>query len=370
MKENKAKKRRALLCTYNLNNYVLIRYRELLKDYEIIGIDIPENKFYKNRDWAYLYMGDDTGKTFSEKRFGDYEVVILGDGTQKYNFSFLTKQIVKFSEAGKDICMLYRLSEEHRKIIMEICSDNSVHFYMHTGMKLDFSKIEIDDKKIYEMSVPVIMVTGITEQAKKLDCVLSIKSSFENNGYKVGAIGNKNFSDLFGIYAFPEFMYGDMREDKKILYFNTICKNIEHFEKPDVFIIGVPGGMISYNSTFTNFFGILPYEISQAVDPDHIVTIIPYGEYDDHFINEISRMVEYKFGCGNISYGMTNCFIDLNSSKQENKIQYCNLRSEDVKKKTLKVGVEKIFNILSNMQLFEMADSIMEELSYDCSGEK
>lgn len=41
LKENNIRKKKALLCTYNLNNYVLVRYRELLSEYEIIGIDIP-----------------------------------------------------------------------------------------------------------------------------------------------------------------------------------------------------------------------------------------------------------------------------------------------------------------------------------------
>lgn len=47
LKENNIRKKKALLCTYNLNNYVLVRYRELLSEYEIIGIDIPGVKFLK-----------------------------------------------------------------------------------------------------------------------------------------------------------------------------------------------------------------------------------------------------------------------------------------------------------------------------------
>ena len=206
-------------------------------------------------------------------------------------------------------------------------------FCTYVSMRLDFSKIEIDDKRIYEMDTPIVLVTGITEHSKKLDCVLSAKSYFEKCGYRVSAIGSKNFSGLFGVHAFPEFMYSDMKEDKKILYFNAICKNIEYFEKPDVFIIGVPGGAVPYNNTFTNFFGILPYEVTQAVEPDYIVTIIPYGEYEEQFFEELGGMVKYRLGCNNISYGMTNCFIDINSSKQENKVQYCNLKFEDVEKR-------------------------------------
>ena len=364
LKENNIRKKKALLCTYNLNNYVLVRYRELLSEYEIIGIDIPGVKFLKNRDWAYLYMGENLGKSFSEKYDEDYEVVILGDGTQDYDFSILEKKVREFSRVGKDICMLYELSEKHAKILLKLCLDNSVNFYTHTGMKVDFPKVEIDDNRIFEMDVPVILVVGITEQTKKLDCVLNVKSHFEKCGYKVSAIGSKKFSDLFGIHAFPEFMYGDMREDKKILYFNAICKNIEYFEKPDIFVIGVPGGVVSYNSSFTNFFGILPYEISQAVEPDHVITIIPYGEYDKKFFEEIAGMVKYKLGCENISYGMTNCFIDLNSSKQENKVQYCNLRFEDLEKKIKNIEEKKVYNVLSDKQLTEMTEEIIEELSY------
>lgn len=364
LKESNVIKKKALLCTYNLNNYVLVRYRQLLNDYEIVGIDIPEVKSLKNRDWAYLYMGENTGKIFSEKYMGEYEVVIIGDGTQDYNFFALEKKVREFSEAGKDICMLYQLSEEHEKMLLKLCLNNSVKFCMHTGMKADFSKIEIDDKRIYEMDIPVVLVAGITEHTKKLDCVLSVKSHFEKCGYRVSAIGSKKYSDLFGVHAFPQFMYSDIREDKKILYFNAICKNIEYFENPDILIIGVPGGIVPYNNTFTNFFGILPYEVSQAVEPDYIVTIIPYGEYDEKFFEELTGTVKYKLGCNNISYGMTNCFIDINSSKQENRVQYCNLQFEDIEKKIGKMAEKKIYNTLSDRQLTEMAEEIIEKLSY------
>lgn len=138
-------------------------------------------------------MGENLGKSFSEKYDEDYEVVILGDGTQDYDFSILEKKVREFSRVGKDICMLYELSEKHAKILLKLCLDNSVNFYTHTGMKVDFPKVEIDDKRIFEMDVPVILVVGITEQTKKLDCVLNVKSHFEKCGYKVSAIGSKNF---------------------------------------------------------------------------------------------------------------------------------------------------------------------------------
>lgn len=364
MKKNNIKKKKALLCTYNLNNYTLIRYRDLLNEYEIIGIDVLGKKYLDNKDWAYLYMGENIGVNFGQKYNDDYEVVIMGDGTNDYKYEYIEKKIDEIVNIKKDICMLYKLSERHMESIVNICLKNSVNISMHTGMKVDFPKMEIDEKRLYEMNVPVVLVAGITEQAKKLDCILSIKRYFEKCGYKVSAIGSKPFSDLFGIHAFPEFMYEDISENKKILYFNAVCKNIEFFEKPDIFIISAPGGIVSYNSTFTNFFGVFPYEISQAVEPDHVIVNIPCGEYDEKFFENIIGTVKYKLGCGNISYGMTNCFIDFNSSKQENKVQYCNLRFGDVEKKIGKMSDKKIYNILSNMQLEEMAEEIIEKLSY------
>ena len=61
---------------------------------------------------------------------------------------------------------------------------------------------------------------------------------------------------------------------------------------------------------------------------------------------------------------MTNCFIDLNSSKQENKVQYCNLRFEDLEKKIKNIEEKKVYNVLSDKQLTEMTEEIIEELSY------
>lgn len=364
LKENYEKKK-AILGTYNLNNYSIVRFNDLLENYELVDIDVPEKKYMEGKDWSYLYMGEKTGKIFREECSEDYEAVILGDGTKEYDFESLKKTIEKFAQRGKDICVLYDLNNEQQDTLMKKFSEYSVKIDIYNGMQVNISDIEIDDKRIYEVEVPVVLVTSITERAHKIDSVLSIKKNLEKLGYRVSAIGSKNFSKLFGIHSFPQFMYENIKENEKILYFNAICKYIECNEKPDIFIISAPGALEVYNNLFTNYFGILPYEISKAVEPDYVLVSIPYGEYDEQILEEIANRVRYKLGCQHISYGMTNCFIDINSSKEEGKVQYCNSNYEEIENKVKIVTSVDMYNLLSNIQFEKIVDEIVNTLTYN-----
>ena len=361
---NETKRKKAKLCTYNLNNYVIIRYMNMLDGYDVVNIEMPGIKSWIDKDWSYLYMGEHVGKKFSDHNTADYEVAIFGDGTKEYIFSDLFKNVKRELASSKDICMLFKLSETHRAAIFELAKSYYRNVSFIDGMRIDLSKIENDKKHLYKMEVPVVFVVGTQEQSKKMDCVLGLKKYFDSKGYKVQAIGSKSFSALFDVHAFPDFMYDSISEENKILYFNALCKNIEYFEHPDIFIVGIPGGLMQYNSTVTNHFGILPYEISQALDPDYIVTVIPYGEYDRSFYNKVSSTVESRLGCANISYGMTNCFIDINLSRQDNQVRYCNVRYDDVERNIAECDNPKVYNLLSDNQINLIAEEIISKLSY------
>ena len=45
-------------------------------------------------------------------------------------------------------------------------------------------------------------------------------------------------------------------------------------------------------------------------------------------------------------------------------MQYCNLRFEDLEKKIKNIEEKKVYNVLSDKQLTEMTEEIIEELSY------
>ena len=96
----------------------------------------------------------------------------------------------------------------------------------------------------------MVFVASVIENTNKFDVQLGLRKFLQEEGYKVSQIGTKEYCELFGFHAIPEFMYANqLSEADKIVWFNRICKSIELQEKPDIFIIGVPGATMVFNET-------------------------------------------------------------------------------------------------------------------------
>ncbi|MCY6958486.1 TIGR04066 family peptide maturation system protein [Clostridium brassicae] len=358
-------KRKAILFPYNIDNYPLIRFKELLSQVDIINIDTRNNKFLLGKDFAELYMGESTGGLVQKVETNDYDILIIGDGNPLTNETYIYNKVENDAKSGKDIISLYILQDIQREELKRICKKYSVEIKFLDGQNANVAEIEIDNQKLYQMNVPIILITGITERTKKIDSVLVLKEEFEKKGYKVSVIGSKSYSELFGIHSFPQFMFDNILEEHKILYFNSLCKNIEYYERPDAFIIAIPGSLIPYNDMFTNHFGITAFEVGQAVPPDAVIVNIGYGEYDKNFFENISNMVKYKIGENPTCYVMSNSLVDINSSKEEGKMQYYNVDMYEIDKKIklMNLTIDKpIFNGLRNSDLKNMSDTLLNLL--------
>ena len=72
-----------------------------------------------------------------------------------------------------------------------------------------------------------------------------LKTYLNNLDYKVCVVSSRTNAELFGIHSFPEFMLQhNLDESSKIINFNHYIKELEVSEKPEIIIIGVPGGIM------------------------------------------------------------------------------------------------------------------------------
>lgn len=189
----------------------------------------------------------------------------------------------------------------------------------------------------------------------------------QEEGYKVSQIGTKEYCELFGFHAIPEFMYANqLSEADKIVWFNRICKSIELQEKPDIFIIGVPGATMVFNETITNNFGITAFEIANAVRPDTAIMCVPYEGYDSGFLKMIQTSSKYKLDMQVDCFNMANKHFDAARSKEEKKLSFITTGADLVDKRIedLKRDTEiPIYNSLNVTSALEMYSYIVNKLS-------
>lgn len=340
--------KRAILYPVTKESEILLKYSSLVEKVSVVGV-LQLEEAVKNSSYVMI-------RSYDTDR---YDMAVIGDGTilkedmQEKIYSIIT-EIVSYK---KDIIILYRIKHEQYEKINNICRQNGAEFDIITGLQVEDNKYL---PKIYTINTPIIVVAGINEGTDKFETQLLLRKYFVNAGYKVSQIGTKRFSSLFGMYAFPEFMYQEIQEQDKIIRFNTLCKSIEKKENPDIIIVGIPGGIIPINNEFTNRFGMTAIEIGYSINADIMVLNINYDDYTDDFYGEMSLLAKYKFNIDRLYFGMTNHKIDFQRSREANALRFVTVDMEKIKSK-----ISQNKNIYENTEygINDLCNKIVEELS-------
>ncbi len=352
---------------YDRNFTSAIRHNKLLKNLNITGLISPNGWGISGRDAGYADGGNNIGIIVESEfdRISDLcETILFIQSENKIDFDkFILPQIKVSIERGKNIIYSVKHDIEHRCIINELCKDKGVKF-KYFGDREQYE--DLKKNQLHKINTPVILVLGTGERTNKFEIQLSLREHLTNLGYKISQIGTKSFCELFGFHSFPEFMFTNSHvESDKILMFNNFVKKIEREENPDMIIIGVPGGVMSFNDMFTNYFGILAYEVSQAVSPDFTILSVLYGDYMPDFFDKISVNLKYRLGVDIDCFNVANTKINWEFSKALHKIQYVTLESkcvEMIKKKFLRLDIP-IYNIINENESQKMADYLVDKMS-------
>lgn len=194
-----------------------------------------------------------------------------------------------------------------------------------------------------ELEVPIVVIFGVGEMTQKFDLQLYLRKYFQTN-VKVCQIGTRNDGRLFGMHTFPDFMIGTHYSEKeKVVKFKNWIKKLEITEKPDVIILGIPGGVLPLNEKHTFDYGILAYMLFSAIKPDYTIFSLYAGQYDDEFYLEMNKLCKYRY-----SFDLDSIFISkytpVSNSLQDEVLSYASIR--DVKK-----GVSKQYTVFDNNDL-------------------
>ncbi|MCP4178334.1 MAG: TIGR04066 family peptide maturation system protein [bacterium] len=360
-------KKRALLYPYSKENYQILKHRDLLQNFEIVGIKSDRHEFLQQLQTSYIYWNDYLDVNFNHIEFDQYEAIIIGEDAilEQKSEDKVFKIIKENAENNKDIIILYHLNDKQYLHIYNLCNEKHVRLEIYSGLDISVDKISLNSDSLNSIDTPIILVSGMTERVSKFDVQLSLRKHFVDKGYKVCQIGSKSFSELFGFYSFPQFMFKDLSSSKKILYFNAFCKSIECGEKPDLIIIGVPGSLIPYNKTFTNMFGTTAFEIGNAINADAVIMNLSYEEYGKEYFDRIEGLVENRLGDEILCYVLSNSHIDSYRSHEEKKMTYITVdkeRNSTMVERYNELQEKPVYNILNEKDMQQLGKFVEQSL--------
>lgn len=237
----------------------------------------------------------------------------------------VTSRIFESISAGKNILCTYPLDQaefnqfqketEERGLEFRYLSNHLDHLKL-TSAYID--KFEIESKPLH---TPVVMIFGLIEQVGKFDTQLAFTEYLTNLGYKASLICSRPYGKLFGARSVPSFMFNtSITERDKIVLFNNFVKNIEDEESPDIFVIGVPGGIIPLNNKVTNRYGITAYEMTREIMPDAAILCTYFERYTKDYIEQLNTLCKYRFSTEFTTYIVNNTALDLSSRDTPDKV--------------------------------------------------
>lgn len=368
-------KKDVLIFPYDLNFAPLLRWRDFKDMYNKIYLSSVIGWGLCGNDASYADGGPEI-KILIQDKFEEYlekcDLVIFVEPDNYINYEqSLYPKIYNAINAGKDIVCLLDLGEKVNEI-QNYCDDKNVKFTYFKDLKSEMLKNDLDLKREYgilDIDKPIIAINGVAENTNKFHLQLQVKSLLEEIGYKVTLISSRTYGEFFGIVSFPEFMFDkNISEVEKIYMFNRFVKHIELTHDSDVILIGVPGGIMQYNNQIDNNFGVVAFEVFQAITPDASILSIYHEMYTDEFFNMLENSVKYRLGFNIDAINVVNKQIDwveminanphkisllsLNSEFLNERIKECeNLTNiplyNSIEEKNAKMLVKLLIDILS-----------------------
>ncbi|WP_313559680.1 TIGR04066 family peptide maturation system protein [Ruminiclostridium cellobioparum] len=368
--------RAGLIYPYNGQFTPFLRYGCVNHDFNELILVSPEGWGMTNKDAGRADNGSFLGLTVTSDFKGELEhcdTVIFCDYSLPLEIKrHIYPKILEAIHKKKDIICLLPLDMDLEYELRAICRYEGVKFdYYKNGSAKTFIEDNKgkEDMTIKTLNVPVVFVLGIGERTNKFDIQLALRGYYTKNGYRVSQIGTRDYCEWAGFHSFPEFMFDKtLSEIQKIIFFNNYVKSIEITEKPDIFIIGVPGGIIPINDVLYQDFGILAYQISCAVKPDVCILSLYYEQYQQNLLDEINNSVRHRFGFEIDCLNLANVRLDITNSIEKRKAIYFNIDKELCEKVKAAINLpdKPVFNISNGQDAKEISEftrCILEEYS-------
>lgn len=353
---------------YDYESFPIIKYRNELEKFEVV-------KIFSLKGWGFvgkraLEIGKDNSNDdlIVEDIFDDFEInqfdtLWLVESEHTLEDNFLFECIKKMVDHKIKIFISRKLTPAQELRINEICKNDNGH----TVLTVDENEYIPDgDEQVYNLNTPVISVAGIGQKTNKMELQLEIYRRLKHDGYQACWIASRDEAVLFGGETFPQFMMeSSMSEKGKILKYNHYLKLLEQERKPDVFLIGIPGGIMPITKRHVGDFGIYAYEIFNAMTPDFSILSLYYSNFKKEYLEELEKFMKYKFNVEVDCFNVSNIEQDAFSMGSILPIEYVMWENEKLKDKIKEIKVDE-FPLYNRMTYESMYQYMIEQLNgYD-----
>lgn len=343
---------KVILYPYDRESYSIVVFHELIKELEIKSLVSPKGWGLNGKrlvfaDRSYVIKTD-----FENELLACEGVLFVKPANKIYPDDLILKKIQYAYSQGKKI---YYAGNDKREINwLKENAEDTVFFNTNDREKSE----DTLSHKFFDIQTPIIGVGGMGEETDKFFVQLGLRSYLGKMGYKVTQIGSRSYCGLFGFHSFPQYMLDVHKEKDKIIFLNHYLKKLELQEKPDVILLGIPGGIMAINEKWHNDFGCLMYEVTQAVSIDYFIMSTYFEEYAEIFYKNLSERIYYKYGFKADVFHVSNRRIDYVEGVDDSSLKFVSVDKEFVQSTICKYKSDNILN-LQKIDDFQFLEKII-----------
>ena len=302
------------------------------------------------------------GKNFSitdnfEENLDTATTVCITDSWNELDFSkYIMPQIrIALKEQKEVIC--FRKVSEAEKTELTGLGVMCIDYERNSNL---FEKSE----RAKIISTPIVFVMGTTDYCNKFYIQVALKREFEEMGYKVSLVSSRKESVYFGSRPFPkEMLENNLSESQKIIGFNNYIREIEKIEEPELIIIGIPGAILNYYQGYSNDYGTLAFEVSEAINPDFTILSSIYDAYEMSYFQNIEKGLKGRLNIEIDLHSLSEYSLDFGSMSVEKKMVYLTLDNTVVDEKIFEINYSNLLNLNSRTGITSTFERIINKLT-------
>lgn len=337
-------------------NSAFARYEEMLIEYQSVVLVTLNGYGVDGADFMTIDGGDISGKAISTDFLGELaksDAIYFTVGAAQLPVEIFKQVMKEASAMKKRIYVDATLPKSELSDVNVLYSDT-----------FSFEKTyQYDAPEICEIPIPVIFVYGTGPYTNKFEVQLALRKSFMDSGYSVSQVSTRREAQLFGFSSLPDNLINSKRTVKETVvalnrYFYSKYLN----ERPEVMIVGVPGGITQVNPMRFEEIGDMAFLMSQAVTPD-ISILCSYGHSlsEDH-IQWLNNICKYRLNSPVSHFVLSNTDATLSFETHESEymtVPMDFLRSDRILEPGSSIN---LFYALDKESMKQLGSAVVDEL--------
>lgn len=298
-----------LLFPYNIHTETILKHKEQIVGYTIEAVSSFKEHKKKLEECSERYHVDCS--VDYEKLFYNIDMMMLVDPATELEANEYIKVIAAANAAGKKIVSSRALENRLKKIEPDCTVEP-----LSNKRKMNY---QYGEDKLLTIHTPIIVSAAEGEDCSKFETQLLLQEFLKNDGYKASFICSNDCGTIFGMHTIPaSILFETNSFETKVIEFNHYVYDICSSERPDVIVVGIPGGLSRLNDDFTNHFSEIALIVSNAVNIDGgLINIYFDTRCSSKMIEEYKRYcrIKYAIPYGEMFFSRQRVLYDVETEK-------------------------------------------------------